>query len=42
MKNGFAYDTLAVTAITTALLLSKKVSAPIIVVLAIAAGFLPV
>ncbi|HOE08776.1 MAG TPA: chromate efflux transporter [Treponemataceae bacterium] len=42
VKNGFAYDTLAVTAITTALLLSKKVSAPIIVVLAIAAGFLPV
>lgn len=42
VKNGFAYDTLAVTIITTALLLSKKVSAPIIVLLAIAAGFLPV
>ncbi|HPX27091.1 MAG TPA: chromate efflux transporter [Treponemataceae bacterium] len=41
-KNGFDYDTLAVTVITTALLLSKKVSAPIIVLLAIAAGFIPV
>jgi len=39
-KSGFAFDNLAVTAITVALLLTKKLPAPLIVVASLVAGFL--
>ncbi len=38
-KSGFAFENLIVTAITVALLLSKKVPAPLIVVTSLVAGF---
>ncbi len=38
-KSGFAFENLIVTAITVALLLSKKVPAPLIVVASLVAGF---
>ena len=38
VKNGFAWDVLIVTVLTTALLMVKKIPAPLIVLLALAAG----
>ena len=38
-KNGFTIENIVAMAITVALLLSRKIPAPIIVLLAIAAGF---
>ena len=39
-RNGFALDTLLVTALSMGLLLTKKVPAPLLVAAAIAAGFM--
>lgn len=39
-KSGFAFDNLIVTAVTVALLLSRKLPAPVIVLASLAAGFL--
>lgn len=39
-KSGFALDNLVVTILSIALLITKKIPAPIIVVLTIAAGFI--